>query len=355
MKRLSIPLLLTAVFLLFFRPEAALSGAVGALRLAGGTVIPALFPFFFLSSLFSGTPASKKAGALLSPVMKPLFGVSGAGALPLLWGLLGGYPVGARVAAALYRKGELSAEDYARLAGYTNNSGPLFIVGAVGVGMLGSARAGFLLLISHILAALTAGLLFRRLPLHIEGAPPARPEAAAAPMPPLSHAMDTALWSSLTVGGYIVLFGTFLSIFDALGFFTLLSRCFPLVPSGVYYGFFEMTAGLSRLSSMHSTRTLMPLAGLLIGWGGLSVHMQAASLMSADAFFPATYWWGKALSAALTALYASLFARLLPDALPTLATGIYPEIITPRRLTVYLIIYLVTASLLFRYFATRKR
>ena len=355
MKRLSLPVLLFAVFLLFFRPEAALSGAKEALLLAGGTVIPSLFPFFFFSGLLLETGAAERMGKFFSPVMRPLFHVSGQGALPFLVGLFGGYPLGARTAADLYQKGDLSGEDYARLAAYCNNAGPLFAVGTVGVGMLGSARLGGLLFLSHILAAFTVGILFRFITPRVpeKRSVPSAPRSSDAP--PLSRAMDAAVWSSFTVAGYIILFGTLLSVFSSVGFLSLIGSLFPLAPNALSSGIFEMTTGISHLPQDLSPRLLLPLAGLLLGWGGLSVHLQAGSFMSAKAFFPSSYWWGKLLSALFTALYAALFARFVPYSLPTLATGIYPDIITSKALTVYLILYLVAASLFFRYFATKKR
>lgn len=355
MKQFRLFALLLLVFLLFFRPDAALSGARAALILSGSTVIPSLFPFFFLSGLFLETDAAQKAGKLFSPLMRPLFGVNGNGAIPLLLGLLGGYPLGARTAASLYRKGALSDKEYTRLVGFCNNAGPLFIVGTVGAGMLGNVKAGYLLLAAHLSAALTGGLFFRFYSPRPARLSRAAPVPESTPPSPLSHVMSAALWNSFTVAGYIVLFGAFLSILSSVGFFLVLSRLFPKVPTALFYGFFEMTGGLSQLPSALPIRTLLPFAGFLVGWGGLSVHLQAASLMSSDAFFPASYWWGKGLSAALTAIYAALFARLLPDSIQTLARGVYPEIISPKRLTLYLVIYLVLASLLFRYFATRKK
>jgi nucleoside recognition membrane protein YjiH len=47
-----------------------------------------------------------------------------------------------------------------RLMAFTNNSGPIFILGAVATGMLNMPQIGFLLLACHLLSALTVGILF---------------------------------------------------------------------------------------------------------------------------------------------------------------------------------------------------
>ena len=96
------------------------SGPVGeavrqGVALCGRSVIPSLFPFFVLSSLLIACGASELLSALLSPLMRPLFGLSGTGAAALALGLCGGYPVGARTAAELVENGALSQEEGERL------------------------------------------------------------------------------------------------------------------------------------------------------------------------------------------------------------------------------------------------
>ena len=76
-------------------------------------------------------------------------------------GLISGYPVGAKVAANLRDKDICSKEECERLLSFTNNSGPLFIIGTVGITMFGSTEIGILLFITHLLASLTVGILFR--------------------------------------------------------------------------------------------------------------------------------------------------------------------------------------------------
>ena len=91
--------------------------------------------------------------------MHRLFGVSGPGCAALILGLMAGYPLGAASAAGLVQRGEIKREEGERLLGFCNNSGPAFLLGAAGAGVFGSAKAGILLYISHVLAALTAGFL----------------------------------------------------------------------------------------------------------------------------------------------------------------------------------------------------
>ena len=86
---------------LLLLPEVSAQAARDAMLLCAQTLIPSLFPFFVLSSLLIACGASELLSALLSPLMRPLFGLSGTGAAALALGLCGGYPVGARTAAEL--------------------------------------------------------------------------------------------------------------------------------------------------------------------------------------------------------------------------------------------------------------
>ena len=84
-----------------------------------------------------------------------------AGAFALIMGWLSGYPVGTKIAVHFRQNNICSKEDCERLLSFTNNSGPLFIVGACGTSLFGNSVIGFLLLITHILGAFSVGVIFR--------------------------------------------------------------------------------------------------------------------------------------------------------------------------------------------------
>jgi len=85
----------------------------------------------------------------------------GEGAFPFLMGIISGYPVGAKIVTKLRENNTCTKEECERLLAFTNNSGPLFIVGTVGISLIGDTTIGIILLIIHILASITVGILFR--------------------------------------------------------------------------------------------------------------------------------------------------------------------------------------------------
>lgn len=85
----------------------------------------------------------------------------GESAICLILGTLSGYPMGAKLACNLKENKVCTKYEAERLIAFTNNSGPLFIIATVGISMFFSKEIGFLLLVTHLLASLTVGFLFR--------------------------------------------------------------------------------------------------------------------------------------------------------------------------------------------------
>ena len=148
-----------ALGLVLFTRETSQAAADGV-ALCAQVLIPSLFPFFVVSSLCVQTGLAALAGRAFEKPMRFLFGVPGVCAPAFVLGLVGGYPVGARTAISLYEQGACTKAEAERLLAFCNNSGPAFILGAVGASMLGGTGAGALLYATHVLASVTVGVLF---------------------------------------------------------------------------------------------------------------------------------------------------------------------------------------------------
>lgn len=74
---------------------------------------------------------------------------------PFVMALLSGYPMGARITGDYYRAGLIDRDQMNWILSYSMVTGPAFLVGAVGVGFLGSHRLGLVLCISHYGGALS--------------------------------------------------------------------------------------------------------------------------------------------------------------------------------------------------------
>ena len=126
----ALPLALCAGLLL--QPDAAAQAAKNGLLLCGNLIVPALFPFFILSSLLISTGGAARFGRLLSGVMGIWFHQPGTSASALVLGFLGGYPVGAKTVCTLYEEKLCDRTQAEHLLLFCNNAGPAFILGAAG-------------------------------------------------------------------------------------------------------------------------------------------------------------------------------------------------------------------------------
>lgn len=284
--------------LVLFLAEAGFvrAAAAEALSLCARSVIPALFPFLVVSSLLLSLGLGELLSPMLAGLMEPLFRVDGVGSSALLLGLVGGYPIGAKTAADLYRGGRLSRPEAERLLAFCNNSNPVFLISVLGVGVFGSVRAGVWLWLIHLLSALLTGLLFRN-----HGGP-ARWQAggtAAFQAVSLPAAFVAAVRESLS---------GMLSVCAFVTFFYVLAR--PLASLGGWLG--PVLVGLTELFSL--TPLLRPdrfgfiLASAMAGWGGLSVLCQTAAVLEGSGLRLQSCAAGKAVQGLLAGLLAALLA-----------------------------------------------
>lgn len=156
---LPIFLILFLLFLVIFSKN-NLSAAKSGLQLWANAIVPSLLPFFVATELLNHTNLIPFIGRLLNPIMRPIFNVPGEGAYAFIMGLISGYPVGAKIVTQFRQNGICTKDEGSRLLAFTNNSGPLFIIGTVGVSLFGDTLTGFLLLCTHILACITVGIIF---------------------------------------------------------------------------------------------------------------------------------------------------------------------------------------------------
>ncbi|MCD8088603.1 MAG: hypothetical protein LUE22_08530 [Oscillospiraceae bacterium] len=288
--------------LVLFSGEAA-EGARQGLSVCAATLIPSLLPFFVLANLLAAMGLPELLGHMAGGVMEGLFHISPAGAQAVFLGLSGGYPLGASVVAELRRSERVTKSEGERLLAFCNNSGPAFIIGAAG-GIFQSPRIGLLLYATHVLAAVTVGLLFRG----NEAEPPT--PAAPSPLEPLSFsaafpaAVAKAVGSTMTVCGYVVLFSALLNLLTPLALLPPLLRA-------IATGFLELGSGVAALAGLTPTPDTLAVTAFMLGWGGISVHCQTLGVLDGTDISCARHLLGRALCGLFAAGYTFLLTHLL--------------------------------------------
>ena len=296
-----------AMLSLCFSGGAAIEAARAALRVCAATILPSLFPFFVLSILLSRLGVPQRLGRRLAPLAGRLFGVSGAGLTALPVGLLGGYPMGAACVAELLAQREIDRDEAERLLLFANNSGPAFLIGAVGNGVFGSAKAGFLLYGAHAAAAILSGLLFSHPREVVVPVPPRPGEPFAAAFP---AAVRQAVGAVLTVCGFAVCFSVLLGLLESWGLFSLLGISTPERRTLVS-GLFEIGSAVGAMRGLTPSPAHLALAAGVLGWGGLSVHCQTAALFADREISLRRHTLGRLCSALFSALIAGALAAFV--------------------------------------------
>ncbi len=293
--------LLLVVILLVANSPSAMSAVQKALLLCYKTIIPSLFPFFVLSGMLTGGALVHRLSKLLSPVMFPLFRVGGAGALPFILGTVSGYPTGAKITAELYAAGALKKDEAERLLPFTNNAGPLFVIGAVGTGMLGRPDAGQFLYGVHLFSAFLVGLCFR---FWCNPCAPktAHPYAKAYHNPTFAEVVTNSIQTLLLVCGYILFFAAGTACLSpVLNFFlpqTVVFFCNVVA---------EVAGGAVLLTeSALAPRLMFSALSALIGFGGLCVALQVSGIVTPAGLSVTPYILGKLLQSVFSALFTYL-------------------------------------------------
>ena len=278
------------------RPAVCIAAARDALALCADALLPSLFVFFVLSGLLLRLGLPELMQKPLAPLCRHWFGVNGCGASAVLLGFVSGYPVGTLSVKTLYQSGKISKTEAERLLAFCNNSGPLFVLGSVGTVMLGDAKAGVTLYMCHVLAAVTVGFLFR---FYKHTQLPRPQKSTAFCVQPLGAAVAdsvrAAVNNMLYVCGFTVLFAVLLAL---------------LPESVILNGLLEITNGCGAVCVLPLPfAQKMRLVSLVLGFGGVSVHMQLAGILADTDLSVKTSLAGKGLQAVLSYIYVYCFVR----------------------------------------------
>lgn len=333
LKQLILPfiLVLFTICLIIFSKSNLLSAKNG-LVLWANSIVPSLFPFFVATELLSHTNFTYYLGKILNRFMKPVFNVRGEGSFAFIMGIISGYPIGAKIAANFRQNNVCSKEECERLLSFTNNSGPLFIIGTVGITMFGNSTIGFLLLITHILASITVGFIFRFWKYNKKSISSKNSSyinstdniSLANLGGIIGNSISNSINTILLIGGFVVLFSVIISILKSSQLLDILSNCIsPLfnmlhIPtefcSGVLSGILELTNGLNIVCNIHEKKISINiiLASFLLGLGGISVLLQVWSVIAKTDLSIKPYILGKLLQACFSAFYTFIFLNVFP-------------------------------------------
>jgi len=279
-------------------------------------VLPSLLPFMIAVNMLVLLGFADFAGFIFAPVMRRAFRLPGAAGFGLFTGITSGYPMGAKTVADLKRTGKLSVGEAQHLLAFCNNAGPLFILGVVGVGMFQSARVGYILWLTHVLAALTVGILFRSKTKissredEMEKYRKNRRSNMHSIGKVLGDAVKNAMESITIIGGLIIFFSVVVAVFEIIAS----EAPGSLQNSGfgaVFAGLVEVTNGVRKLSSLEPSLLTLSAVAFIVAFGGFSVHAQSFHFLAGTGIKNKPYLFAKFLHGLFAAFFTAVFWRLL--------------------------------------------
>ena len=292
-----------------------------------------MFPFFVATELLMHTNVTLFLGKLLNKFMKPLFNVNGKGSFAFIMGIISGYPIGAKIACNFRKNNICSKEECERLLSFTNNSGPLFIIGTVGINMFGSSTIGILLFITHILACITVGIIFRF--WHYSNETPTSKinninsnnhiNVSLSNLGEiLADSIKSATSTIMLIGGFIIIFSSIISILNASGIFNYLNLLIRPITNffnidssfitPILTGILEITNGINKISNIAIKEISINiiLSAFFLGFGGISIFLQVLSITSKTDLSIKPYIYGKLLHGVIAAIYTFIAINTFP-------------------------------------------
>lgn len=199
--------------------------------------------------------------------------------------------------------------------------------------MFGNSSIGLLLLITHILACITVGIIFKfwkkdsstfNNNLKIKKTKQIKNVTISNLGETLGKSITTSISTVLIIGGFVVIFSSIISILKASGLLNSLVIIFtPIFKflnidcafiSGLLTGLLEITNGINIISNIHVKAISINIifAAFLLGFGGLSVLLQVLSITSKTDLSIKPYLYGKILHGLLASFYTFIFINIFP-------------------------------------------
>lgn len=280
---LSLIILLILAFLIIF-PQKYMLISLDAIQIWYKILLPSLFPFFVFTKILTSLGYVENISTCFKKITYKLYKAPPISAYVFFMSILTGYPVGSKLCADLYNQKYISQAEAKKCITFTSNSGPMFIIGSVGIGMLISIKSAYIIYFSHILGAICNGIIYRN--IKSENANINTQNKFKNVDTTLSSCVTDSIFSILLIGGIMVIAFIVIEIANSLNLFypliTLLSKIgIPQeITTSMIDGFFEITKGCLSVSNLNlslSYKTI--LSSAVISFGGISTILQAMAFL----------------------------------------------------------------------------
>lgn len=278
------------VFIILFvsNIETSIIAAMEGCKLCFKAIIPTVFSFSLICNLLIAYDGISIYSKLLGPLICKPLNLSENCSFPIAASMLCGYPLGAKYTSDIYELGYINKDEYSRLINIASNAGPIFLIGAVGAALLGSAKYGYFLLISNYLSMFFIAFITKKKSFPYKTS---KKKTSNNSNINFGLAIDTgikkAINTTLSVCGYVVAFSVVISILKNTSliytFFNNVESFFN-IPKNVLYGTFlgsiELTNGCNIIASSNITiHFKLAVISFFASFSGISVIAQTSSFI----------------------------------------------------------------------------
>lgn len=307
---------------MLFLPEVSVNFALSGLNLWFTKMIPTLFPFMVVSGILIQMNLVKPLCSPFEGLFLHLFGVGAEGVFCILIGFLCGFPMGAKVVADLYKKGELSLEEAEFLLSFCNNIGPIYFCGFVLITLNVSNKLPFIFgmygipLLYGILECRVNKLLpkkrsywKKRIPKNNLACCELSPTTSLSFMEAVDGAIISGIENITKLGGYMIFFNLFNMIPRIMmqkGIFATFSYDTKVRLTYFFSCLFEISNGVNLVKNKEPWLVLT-----MIPFGGLCCMAQTYSLIKDTPLSVSKYGMHKLILTALTCGYYFFISKYI--------------------------------------------
>ena len=328
-------LLLILILIISISPQTYINSTFYGFSVWAKIVLPSLFVFFILTTLLQQNSKTQKLFCSTNKIFNKIYKTNGPSGYIFFMSIISGYPVGAKLISEFYLSKQINKTNAKKILAFSSTSGPMFILGSVASLMLNNLKIGEIILVSHYLATIFNGLLYRNTKYKLTNKKNKKSKNISSTLTAktkksflkfklknkkclhnnlnifknntykkfyfvskknniqkshltINEIMLNTITSVLMVGGFISLSFTILEILNSLKLFTFISSLFGLInPKSasiaplIFKGLLELTNGCLTLSyTTINTKILCVLLTALITFGGVSIHLQSNIFLS---------------------------------------------------------------------------
>ncbi|MDK2918342.1 MAG: hypothetical protein PWQ37_1075 [Candidatus Petromonas sp.] len=329
------------VFYIILFPRDIIEASQKGIHIWFSTVLPSLLPFFIGAELLIGLGVVKFIGVLIEPVIRPIFRVPGEASFVFAMSITSGYPMGAKLTSSLRRDNTINKIEAQRMIAFCSTSGPLFMIGAVAIGMLHNEVIGPYIALAHYLGAITVGFIFRFYEGNhvsyynmdkvrsnvIKKAFKEMLEAKELDGRTfgklLSDSVKESISTIILIGGFIVVFSVIIKELSLAGVFDYLYFAIGNITNSTLVtkdlikvlatGIIEITMGCKIASESISLAPTMQivLSTMIISWSGLSIHAQVLSLTNDTDINLKIYIFSKFIHSIISGIYMFVILSIM--------------------------------------------